>query len=185
MQLEAPWGAGASSGGASYMERGEGGAPGSGLGLKPQDFSGVITMRASVWGVNPCLHHDHSWGLRQTSVCDFSLRKSSPPILGWTSMTRLVSLGGHGPLGVGFQSRDKKNEDVTWMCPVDGLWELKPWPQPWSPASLWDWMDGVQGLDPTLDLLGVCVGGHLLFMLTLLNNPLLFTCHTVIWFTVP
>lgn len=41
-------------------------------------------------------------------------------------------------------------------------------------------MDGVQGLDPTLDLLGVCVGGHLLFMLTLLNNPLLFTCHTVI-----
>ena len=48
MQLEAPWGAGASSGGASYMERGEGGAPGSGLGLKPQDFSGVITMRASV-----------------------------------------------------------------------------------------------------------------------------------------
>ena len=47
MQLEAPWGAGASSGGASYMERGEGGAPGSGLGLKPQDFSGVITMRVS------------------------------------------------------------------------------------------------------------------------------------------
>ena len=112
----------------------------------------------SVRGVNPCLHHDHNWGLSQISVCDFNLRKSSPPILGWTSMTRLVSLGGHVPLDVGFQSRDKKNEDVTWMCSVVGLWELKPWPQPWSPASLWDWMDGVQGLDPTLDLLGVCVG---------------------------
>lgn len=121
----------------------------------------------SVRGVNPCLHHDHNWGLSQISVCDFNLRKSSPPILGWTSMTRLVSLGGHVPLDVGFQSRDKKNEDVTWMCSVVGLWELKPWPQPWSPVSLWDWMDGVQGLDPTLDLLGVCVGGHLLFMLTL------------------
>ena len=46
MQLEAPWGAGASSGGASYMERGERGAPGSVLGLKPQDFSGVIMMGA-------------------------------------------------------------------------------------------------------------------------------------------
>ena len=63
--------------------------------------------------MNLCLHHDHSWGLSQTSVCDFNLRKSSPPILGWTSMTRLVSLGGHGPLDVGFQSRDKRNEDVT------------------------------------------------------------------------
>ena len=45
MQPEAPWGAGVSPGGASYMERGEMGAPGSGLGA--QDFSGVITMRAS------------------------------------------------------------------------------------------------------------------------------------------
>ena len=117
-----------------------------------------LRWKYPVPGVNPCLHHDHNWGLSQISVCDFNLRKSSPPILGWTSMTRLVSLGGHVPLDVGFQSRDKKNEDVTWMCPVVGLWELKPWPQPWSPVSLWDWMDGVQGLDPTLDLLGVCVG---------------------------
>ena len=120
-----------------------------------------------------------AWARHQCVILTWEML--SPQVLGWTSMTRLVSLGGHVTLDVGFQSRNKRNEDVPWMCPVVGLWEMKPWPQPWSPASLWDWMDGVQGLD----LLGVCGGRHLLFMLTLLNNPLLFTCHTVIWFTTP
>lgn len=33
-------------------------------------------------GVNLRLHHDHSWGLSQTSVYDFNLRRSSPLMLG-------------------------------------------------------------------------------------------------------
>ena len=32
---------------------------GSGLGLKPQEFSGVITMICPVSGVDSCLPHDH------------------------------------------------------------------------------------------------------------------------------
>ena len=36
---------------------------------------------------------------------------------------------------------------------------------------------------PALDLLG-WEGGHLLFMLMLLSSPLLFTFHTIIWFTI-
>ena len=39
------WEPGASPEGAPYVEKG--GAPGSGCGLKPQDFNGVITVRMS------------------------------------------------------------------------------------------------------------------------------------------
>ena len=34
---------------------------GSGLGLKPQEFSGVITMICPVSGVDSCLPHDQRW----------------------------------------------------------------------------------------------------------------------------
>ena len=47
MPLEAPWEPGASPGRAFCMETGGGEVPGSGLELKPQEFSGVITMRTS------------------------------------------------------------------------------------------------------------------------------------------
>ena len=46
------------------------------------------------------------------------------------------------------EQRPREMKDVTWICPEVRLSELKLWPQQWSPASLWDWTDGVQVLDP-------------------------------------
>lgn len=75
----APWEPGASPEGAPYVEKG--GAPGSGCGLKPADFNGVITVRTSCPGSGPASTPRPQRGLSRTSVCDFNLGRSSPPTL--------------------------------------------------------------------------------------------------------
>lgn len=51
----------------------------SGLGLKPQEFSSVITMICPESGVVSCPQQHHRWGLSWTSGCDFNLRRDSTP----------------------------------------------------------------------------------------------------------
>lgn len=51
----------------------------SGLGLKPQEFSSVITMICPESGVDLCPQQHHRWGLSWTSGCDFNLRRDSTP----------------------------------------------------------------------------------------------------------
>ena len=102
-----------------------------------------------VLGVNPHLQHDHWWGLSWTSGCDFNLRRDSAPealavpVKGTSPPTRA-----RPPTCWLLEQRPKGMNDVTWICPEVRLSELKLWPQQWSPASLWDWTDGVQGMDP-------------------------------------
>ena len=68
-----------------HGEHAGGRASGSGLQLKPQEFSGVSTMICPVSGADPCLQHNHRWGLSCTSGCDFNLRRGSTPDTGCTS----------------------------------------------------------------------------------------------------
>lgn len=96
VQLEAPLESGASPGGTFYMERGGEGTPGSGHGLKPQDFSGVITMRISCVGSEPTsIPRPRAWVGHQCMTLIWE--EALPRCSGWMRRMRPVLLGGQRP----------------------------------------------------------------------------------------
>lgn len=129
---------------------------------------------------------DGAWAGHQSVT---STWEGTPPLKHWQHQLKVASppRRARHPTCWLLEQRPRGTNDVTWICPEVRLSELKLWPQQWSPASLWDWIDGVRVLDPHPGPAGWGRGGegdtcysHWLCWAALCS----FTHNTVIWLTV-
>jgi len=99
-------------------------------------------------------------------------------MLGWTSGMRPILPGGPGPWMWALRAEARRSAVCDLNVPWGQMWELEPWPQQWSCASLWDWTDGVREGEPTLAPAGWGGGGTCALPAHVLTSLCYLTSHS-------